>query len=162
MGQQEAMFGAGCFWGVEQRFLEIPGVLSTAVGYAGGRTEHPTYQEVCSDTTGHAEVVHLEYDDDRVSYEALLEAFFAMHNPTQLNRQGVDVGSQYRSVIFTYGDAQHASATAAREAADASGRWEGPVVTQVEAAPTFWKGEAYHQKYLQKHGRAACPTHLSS
>ena len=151
-----AMFGAGCFWGVEAAFARVPGVTSTAVGYAGGHVERPTYQQVCSDRTGHAEVVQVEYDPERVSYDELLEVFWSEHDPTQLNRQGPDVGSQYRSVIFVHDAEQEQAALASKERLQASGRFRRPVVTRIEPAPPFWRAEEYHQKYLEKRGLAHC------
>lgn len=150
------MFGAGCFWGVEAAFAAIPGVKSTAVGYAGGKTDNPTYDQVCSDRTGHAEVVHVEFDPTIVRYAALVEKFFQLHDPTQLNRQGPDVGSQYRSAIFTYNDEQKAVAEKIRDQLQADGKFKRPIVTQIEPAPTFWRGEDYHQKYLEKRGSGSC------
>lgn len=155
-GAQEAMFGAGCFWGVEMTFAKTPGVLTTAVGYAGGKTDSPTYQQVCTDLTGHAEVVHLTYDPAKVSYQQLLKVFFDNHNPTQVNRQGPDYGTQYRSVIFTYGDGQKALAEAAKKSLGESGRFTQPIATSIEAAPKFWKAEEYHQRYLEKKGLDNC------
>ena len=149
-----ATFGAGCFWGVEARFREQEGVIDAAVGYAGGTTDNPTYKQVCSDTTGHAEVVQLEYDPSRVDYETLVRLFFDMHNPTQRNRQGPDVGSQYRSVIFYHDDDQRDVAGRVLREVDASGRWPSPVVTSIEPAAPFWRAEEYHQQYLARHGRA--------
>ncbi len=151
-----ATFGAGCFWGVEARFSEIPGVIDTAVGYEGGTLEHPTYKEVCTDRTGHAEVVQVTFDPSRVSYESLLDAFFALHDPTQLNRQGPDWGSQYRSVIFANSPEQAAEAQAKIAELSASGSFRKPIVTQVVEGQTFWKAEEYHQKYLEKRGMVSC------
>ncbi len=151
-----ATFGAGCFWGVEARFSEIPGVIDTAVGYEGGTLEHPTYKEVCTDRTGHAEVVQVTFDPSRVSYESLLDAFFALHDPTQLNRQGPDWGSQYRSVIFANSPEQAAEAKAKIAELSASGSFRKPIVTQVVEGQTFWKAEEYHQKYLEKRGMVSC------
>ncbi len=153
---QKATFGAGCFWGVEATFRQTPGVLATAVGYAGGKTENPTYKEVCSDRTGHAEVVEVEYDPSRVSYENLLNIFWENHDPTQLNRQGPDVGSQYRSVIFFHSPEQATTARTSKEQVDASGRFRRPIVTEIVEAPTFYAAEDYHQQYLEKRGLAHC------
>lgn len=150
------MFGAGCFWGVEDIFRGTPGVIDAVSGYSGGTTENPTYEDVCSDKTGHAEVVQVTFDPEKVSYETLLNVFFDNHNPTQKNAQGPDVGSQYRSAIFTYDDAQIAAATKAKAALDASGKWSKPVVTQIEPAKPFYKAEEYHQRYLEKHGLSNC------
>ncbi|MDR3639181.1 MAG: peptide-methionine (S)-S-oxide reductase MsrA [Isosphaeraceae bacterium] len=152
----KATFGAGCFWGVEEAFRRIPGVVRTAVGYAGGKTPDPTYEDVCSDTTGHAEVVQVEYDPAHVSYQQLLDMFWKVHDPTTPNRQGFDVGSQYRSVIFFHDSAQHAAAVASRAALDASGRFHRPVVTEIVPAAPFYPAEEYHQRYFEKHGGHGC------
>src|SRR3954470_15758115 len=138
MQSEKATFGAGCFWGVEESFRNLKGVLSTSVGYAGGTQENPTYRDVCTDKTGHAEVVEVEFDPSQVSYEQLLEVFWSNHNPTTLNRQGPDVGSQYRSVIFHYSPDQKAAAEKSKAEQDASGRFPRPIVTQIEPAPTFY------------------------
>jgi len=151
-----ATFAAGCFWGVEQRFSEAPGVLSTEVGYTGGTTAHPTYEQVCSHTTGHAEAVRLEYDPEQVTYEDLLEVFFAMHDPTTPDRQGPDVGSQYRSAVFFHSPEQERSARDAVARLSAEGRYRDPVVTEILPAPEFWRAEEYHQRYLTKRGRWGC------
>lgn len=151
-----ATFGAGCFWGVEEVFRQIPGVKDTIVGYMGGKTENPTYEEVCTDQTGHAEVVQVEYDPEQVTYEELLEVFWNNHNPTTLNRQGPDVGTQYRSVIFYHTDEQKLAAEASKKQLDQSGKWKDPIVTQIEPASIFWRAEEYHQRYLQKRGLNAC------
>jgi peptide-methionine (S)-S-oxide reductase len=148
-------FGAGCFWGVEARFRQLNGVLDATSGYMGG-TPQPNYEAVCSGTTGHAEVVQVRFDPQLVSYETLLALFFEMHNPTTLNRQGPDIGDQYRSVVFFHSDTQQEAAKKAVEALDRSGRWPDPVVTQIEQAVTFWPAEEYHQRYLEKHGLGAC------
>lgn len=153
---EKAMFGAGCFWGVEAAFRQIPGVVDAAVGYAGGKTADPTYRDVCSDETGHAEVVEVTYDPARVSYDDLLAVFWANHDPTQLNRQGPDVGTQYRSAIFFHTPAQQDAATASKAALEKSGRYRRPVVTEITPAPTFWRAEDYHQRYLEKRGLASC------
>jgi len=153
---EKATFGAGCFWGVEQAFRDIPGVVDAACGYMGGHTENPTYEQICRKGTGHAEVVQVEFDPGQVSYEQLLEAFWSMHDPTTLNRQGPDVGDQYRSAIFTHSDEQHAAAQASRQAVDASGRFRDPIVTQIEPAPMFWRAEEYHQQYFAKRGGGSC------
>ncbi|PLX85968.1 MAG: peptide-methionine (S)-S-oxide reductase [Desulfuromonas sp.] len=145
-----ATFGGGCFWGIEEAFRQIDGVLETAVGYMGGELDNPTYEQVCCGDTGHAEVVQLRFDPKKVSYPYLLEQFWSMHNPTSLNYQGPDIGSQYRSVIFFYSDEQHRQAQAAIAALDASRRYLQPVVTAVEPAQTFWRAEAYHQGYLSR------------
>lgn len=149
---QEAMFGAGCFWGVEDFFLQVPGVQDAVSGYAGGGIERPTYKQICNGDTNHAEVVEVTFDPAKVSYAALVDLFFKMHNPTQRNRQGPDFGTQYRSVIFTHGPEQARVAQEQLEAVAASGRWKQPIVTQIEPAPTFWRAEDYHQRYFQKHG----------
>ena len=156
MAMEKATFGAGCFWGVETRFGEISGVIDTAVGYEGGTLEHPTYKEVCTDRTGHAEVVEVTFDPSRLSYETLLDVFFALHDPTQVNRQGPDWGTQYRSVIFTQNDQQFAQARAKIAELSASGSYRKPIATQVVPAMIFWKAEEYHQKYLEKRGMVSC------
>ncbi len=152
MATEQAAFGAGCFWGVEERYRQVPGVLETAVGYMGGTTENPSYEQVCNDTTGHAEVVHLTFDPAVVSYEVLLKLFWENHNPTTLNRQGPDFGTQYRSVIFTYSDAQRTQAEASKAALEASKKWRDPIVTEIVPASSFYRAEEYHQKYLLKNG----------
>lgn len=151
-----ATFAAGCFWGVQARFDRLRGVRSTEVGYTGGTSDHPTYRQVCSNMTGHAEAVRVEYDPDVISYEDLLTEFFAMHDPTQRNRQGPDVGSQYRSAVFFHTPQQAAAAHEAIERLRAEGRYSRPIVTQVVPADTWWPAEEYHQKYFAKHGRAGC------
>ena len=151
---EKAMFGAGCFWGVEARFADVPGVLETAVGYSGGHYPHPTYGDVCTDETGHAEVVLVEFDPAKVSYEELVKLFFQLHDPTQLNRQGPDVGTQYRSAIFY--DSPEQKATAERVKEDMQPLIRGAIVTQIEPAQTFYRGEEYHQKYLEKRGLKSC------
>ncbi len=156
MSIETAVFGAGCFWGVEARFAEIPGVLETAVGYEGGNVPNPTYKDVCTDRTGHAEVVQVRFDPARVSYEALLDAFFSLHDPTQLNRQGPDWGTQYRSAIFVEGEEQRRLAEAKIAELNASGVFRKPIATTIEPASTFWRGEEYHQKYLEKRGMVSC------
>jgi methionine-S-sulfoxide reductase len=153
---EKATFGAGCFWGVEETFRKIDGVTSAAVGYAGGRTENPTYEDVCSHETGHAEVVEIEFDPAKVSYRQLLEVFWSNHNPTTLNRQGPDVGDQYRSVIFYHSPEQRAMAEASKEELKKSGRFRRPIVTQIEPAPKFYRAEEYHQRYLEKRGLSHC------
>ncbi len=156
MALEKATFGAGCFWGVEARLNELAGVLDTAAGYEGGHLEHPTYKEVCTDRTGHAEVVEVTFDPSRLSYEALLDAFFSLHDPTQVNRQGPDYGTQYRSVIFTHSDDQALQAKAKINELNASGSLRKPVATQVVPSILFWKAEEYHQRYLEKRGMASC------
>jgi peptide-methionine (S)-S-oxide reductase len=153
---EKATFGAGCFWGVEARLAELTGVIDTAVGYAGGDLEHPTYKEVCTDRTGHAEVVQVTFDPSRLSYEALLDVFFSLHDPTQVNRQGPDWGTQYRSVIFAHSDQQFMQARAKVAELNASGTHRLPIATQVMPAATFWKAEEYHQRYLEKRGMVSC------
>ena len=156
MQTELATFGAGCFWGVEIAFRQIPGVLDALAGYSGGTMPNPTYEDVCSDRTGHAEVVQVTFDPSRVSYERLLDVFFTSHDPTQLNRQGPDVGRQYRSAIFHHSEAQREAAEAAKRKCEASGRWKRPVVTEISPAGPFWKAEEYHQRYLEKRGLASC------
>ena len=153
---KKATFGAGCFWGVEAEFRRVPGVIDAAVGYSGGHTVNPTYKEVCTDRTGHAEVVELEYDPAKVSYGQLLDVFWSSHDPTQLNRQGPDFGSQYRSVIFYHDEEQKAEAEASKERLDASGHFRRPIVTQIVPAVPFHRAEEYHQRYLEKHGESSC------
>lgn len=156
MAIEKAIFGAGCFWGVEARFAEMNGVLDTAVGYQGGTLAHPTYKEVCTDGTGHAEVVQVTFDPRRLPYETLLDAFFALHDPTQINRQGPDWGTQYRSVIFALTDMQAIAAHAKITELNVSGSFRQPIATLVEPAQTFWKAEEYHQRYLEKRGMTSC------
>ena len=151
-----ATFGAGCFWGVEAAFRQVPGVTDTAVGYAGGTTDNPTYKEVCTDRTGHAEVVQVTFDPDKVSYDTLLDAFWGNHDPTQKNRQGPDVGTQYRTVIFYHDDAQRAAAEASKAEIERSGRFKRPIATEIVPAQTFYRAEEYHQQYLEKRGLASC------
>jgi peptide-methionine (S)-S-oxide reductase len=152
----KATFAAGCFWGVEATFRQIPGVLATRVGYTGGTTPEATYKEVCSGRTGHAEAVEVTYDPHRVSYDELLEVFWANHDPTQVNRQGPDVGTQYRTAVFAHDDAQRVAAERSKAALDASGRLHRPVATQIVTAQPFWEAEDYHQQYLEKRGLATC------
>jgi peptide-methionine (S)-S-oxide reductase len=153
---EKAMFGAGCFWGVEEAFRQLPGVISTAVGYSGGSYENPTYEIVCGGRTGHAEVVEVEFDPAVTSYEQLLELFWENHDPTTLNRQGPDVGSQYRSAIFYTSDEQRHAAEASKQRMNESGRFKRPIVTEVTPASAFYKAEDYHQQYLAKRGQARC------
>jgi peptide-methionine (S)-S-oxide reductase len=150
-----ATFGAGCFWGVEARFRKVPGVIEATSGYMGG-TPNPSYEAVCTGTTGHAEVVQVQFNPGEVDFETLLALFFEMHNPTTLNRQGPDIGSQYRSVVFFHSAAQESAAHKAIGDINQSGRWSQPLVTQVEPAAQFWPAEEYHQRYLEKHGYGAC------
>ena len=153
---EKATFGAGCFWGVEAAFQEVEGVVSTAVGYSGGHLQKPTYQDVCSGRTGHAEVVQLEYDPARVSYDQLLDVFWENHDPTTLNRQGPDIGAQYRSAIFFHTPEQEAAARASKTRLERSGRYPRPIVTEITPASEFWRAEDYHQRYLEKRGLAHC------
>jgi peptide-methionine (S)-S-oxide reductase len=153
---QKATFAAGCFWGVEATFRQIPGVISTRVGYIGGKTENPTYKEVCTNGTGHAEAVEVEFDPAKVRYEDLLKVFWENHDPTQLNRQGPDWGTQYRSAIFYHSPEQQAAATASKEALEKAHRYSKAIVTQIVPAPTFFAAEDYHQQYLEKRGMASC------
>ena len=151
-----ATFGAGCFWGVEAAFRQVPGVTGTAVGYEGGTLDNPSYKDVCTDRTGHAEVVQVEYDPAKVSYEDLLNVFWANHDPTQLNRQGPDFGTQYRTVVFYHTPAQQEAAEKSKAALEASARFKKPIATQIVPASTFWRAEEYHQQYLEKRGLATC------
>ena len=153
---EKATFGAGCFWGVEAAFRQMKGVVSTAVGYMGGTLTNPTYQDVCTDRTGHAEVVQVEFDPAQVSYQDLLRVFWENHDPTTLNRQGPDVGTQYRSVIFYHTPEQQAAAQASKAALEKSGAFRRPIVTEIQPAPEFWRAEEYHQQYLEKRGEASC------
>ena len=153
---ETATFAAGCFWGVEETFRQLPGVESTAVGYTGGWLENPTYKDVCGDRTGHAEAVQVAYDPSRVSYDQLLQVFWDNHNPTTPNRQGPDIGSQYRSAIFFHSPEQEAAARKSKDELDRSGKFRKPIVTEVVPASTFWKAEEYHQQYLAKRGLGAC------
>jgi peptide-methionine (S)-S-oxide reductase len=152
----KATFGAGCFWGVEEEFRKVKGVQDTAVGYSGGTLPNPTYEDVCTDRTGHAEVVEVDYDPSQVSFDTLLDVFWNGHDPTQLNRQGPDVGSQYRSAIFYHTPEQEAAAKASKERLDKAGRFRRPIATTIEPAQTFWRAEDYHQRYLEKRGLGSC------
>jgi peptide-methionine (S)-S-oxide reductase len=156
-GLMEATFAAGCFWHVEDALMQVKGVVMTEVGFMGGRTSNPSYKQVCTKTTGHAEVVHLLFDPKVVSYEHLLEVFWSIHDPTQVNRQGPDVGDQYRTGIFYYSDEQKAQAEASKNRLQASGKFKGSIATEITKASTFWRAEEYHQKYFQKHGLSHCP-----
>lgn len=156
MAIAKATFGAGCFWGVEETFRQLPGVVDAAVGYEGGTLKNPSYRDVCTDRTGHAEVVEVDYDPERVSYDELLNVFWDNHNPTTLNRQGPDVGTQYRSVVFYHTPEQQATAVASKERLEREGRFKRPIVTQVVPASTFYRAEEYHQRYLEKHGLSHC------
>lgn len=151
---KKATFGAGCFWGVEDGFLQAPGVTDVTSGYSGGTTENPSYQQVCTGRTGHAEVVLVEYDPDRVTYEKLLDVFFQLHDPTQMNRQGPDVGTQYRSVIFTHDEDQAVAAKKAIE--ERQKNYPRPIATAVEPARPFYAAEEYHQRYFEKNGVGGC------
>jgi len=151
-----ATFGAGCFWGIEANFQRIPGVISAESGYSGGHMANPTYKDVCTDKTGHAEVVQVTFDPEKVSYEKLLDAFWQMHDPTQVNRQGPDYGSQYRSAIFFHSPEQEEAAKKSKAALEASGKLRRPVATEITAAGSFWRAEEYHQKYLEKRGATSC------
>jgi len=152
----KATFAAGCFWGVEATFRQIPGVSGTRAGYTGGDSNNPTYKDVCSDRTGHAEAVEVEYDPAKVSYEDLLNVFWENHDPTQLNRQGPDFGTQYRSAIFFHSPEQEQAAQASKQERERSGQFSRPIVTQIVPAVTFYEAEDYHQQYLEKRGLATC------
>jgi peptide-methionine (S)-S-oxide reductase len=152
----KATFAAGCFWGVEATFRQLPGVLSTRVGYTGGRTEKPTYKDVCTDTTGHAEAVEVDFDPAKISYDKLLDVFWENHDPTQLNRQGPDWGKQYRSAVFFHSPEQQAEAKASKEKLEKARRFSKPIVTQIVPAVEFYEAEDYHQQYLEKRGLATC------
>lgn len=153
---ERATFGAGCFWGVEAAFRQIKGVKSTAVGYEGGQLENPSYEDVCYRETGHAEVVEVEFDPEKVSFETLLNVFWENHDPTTLNRQGPDVGEQYRSAIFFHSAEQQAAAQRSKDALEKEGRYRRPIVTEITPAQTFYKAEDYHQQYLEKRGLSTC------
>jgi peptide-methionine (S)-S-oxide reductase len=152
----KAIFAAGCFWGVEATFRQVPGVISTRVGYSGGDLANPTYKDVCTDRTGHAEAVEVEYDPAKVSYEKLLDVFWENHDPTQLNGQGPDWGTQYRSAIFYTSPEQQGAAQASKQQLEKSHRYSKPIVTQIVPATTFYEAEEYHQQYLEKKGLATC------
>jgi peptide-methionine (S)-S-oxide reductase len=154
-----ATFGAGCFWGVEAAFRQLDGVTGTRVGYSGGTLENPTYEDVCAHTTGHAEVVEVAYDDDEISYEELLDVFWRKHDPTQLNRQGYDIGDNYRTVVFVHDEEQRAAAERSKEKEQSA--YDKPIVTQIEPAQTFYEAEDYHQQYLEKRGRSSCSARLA-
>lgn len=153
---EKATFGAGCFWGVEEAFRNLEGVQETAVGYAGGTMENPSYQDVCTDRTGHAEVVQVEFDPKKLSYGQLLDVFWANHDPTTRNRQGPDVGAQYRSVVFYHSPEQKQQAEEAKKALSESGKFKRAIVTEIEPAPKFFRAEEYHQRYLAKRGATHC------
>jgi peptide-methionine (S)-S-oxide reductase len=154
--QEIATFGAGCFWGIEAAFRRVPGVLDAAVGYSGGHTQNPNYQQVCTDTTGHAEVVQVTFDPEKLSYDQLLNVFWTTHDPTQVNRQGPDYGAQYRTAIFFHSPEQEAAAKKSKQALEASGKLRRPVATEIAPAGPFWRAEEYHQRYLEKRGAASC------
>ena len=153
---EKATFGAGCFWGVEASFREIPGVVNALCGYEGGKLDNPTYHDVCTDRTGHAEVVEVEFDPAQLSYDKLVEAFWSLHDPTQVNRQGPDYGTQYRTVIFYHSPEQEQAAQQSKKALEASGRFKKPIATEIVPAQTFWRAEEYHQRYLEKRGLRHC------
>ena len=156
MSEQTASFAAGCFWGVEARFREVGGVLDAVSGYMGGHTQNPSYQDICRGDTGHAEAVQVVFNDEQVSYRELLDLFFDLHNPTTLNRQGPDFGSQYRSAVFWHDNAQRVAVEQKISEVNASGKWPDPVVTQLAKAPEFWRAEEYHQRYFEKNGAGFC------
>lgn len=156
MNRQKATFAAGCFWGVEEAFSKVKGVTSTMVGYTGGRTKNPTYERVCSHTTGHAEAVQVEYNPQHVTYEQLLDVFWTIHNPTTRDRQGPDVGSQYRSAIFYHTPEQKAAAETTKHRLERNHRYDDPIVTQIVPAATFYRAEEYHQRYFATHGGSQC------
>lgn len=156
MARQKATFGAGCFWGVELSFRKVDGVIEATAGYLGGTMPNPTYQDVCTGNTGHAEVVQVVYDTDKTTFEDLLEVFWSCHDPTQRNRQGADVGTQYRSAIFYHSQDQEEAARAAVDALAQSGRFSKPIATEITPASTFYPAEEYHQRYLEKHGMTSC------
>jgi peptide-methionine (S)-S-oxide reductase len=158
---EKATFGAGCFWGVEATFRQIPGVVATRVGYTGGHVPNPTYEMVCSHTTGHAEAVEVTFDPARVSYEELLDVFWRSHNPTTKDRQGLDIGRQYRSAVFFHSPDQHAAAERTKEREQAKLHWPKKIVTEIVPASEFYEAEDYHQQYLEKRGRASCTTELA-
>jgi peptide-methionine (S)-S-oxide reductase len=159
---EKATFAAGCFWGVEAAFRQVPGVTGTRVGYTGGTVADPTYELVCTGTTGHAEALEVTFDPERVSYDELLDLFWSKHNPTTRNRQGPDVGSQYRSAIFFHSPEQEAAAIASRDRLEAEGQFKNPIVTEIVPASPFYEAEDYHQQYLEKRGRASCTVELAS
>ena len=151
-----ATFGAGCFWGIEAAFRRVPGVIDTAAGYSGGHMPNPTYEDVCTDETGHAEVVQVTFDPAKVSYEQLLDVFWQIHDPTQVNRQGPDFGAQYRTAIFFHSPEQEAAANKSKAALEASGKFRRPIATEITPAAPFYRAEEYHQRYLEKRGAASC------
>ena len=153
---EKATFGAGCFWGVEEAFRRLPGVSETSVGYLGGTLDSPTYKDVCTDTTGHAEVVEMTFDPAVVSYDRLLDLFWQIHDPTQINRQGPDYGTQYRTAIFYHSPEQQAAATESKAKLEKSGKFKRPIATEISPAGPYWKAEDYHQQYLAKRGQGSC------
>jgi peptide-methionine (S)-S-oxide reductase len=153
---EKATFAAGCFWGVEFAFAKVPGVVSTQVGYTGGHTENPTYKDVCTDRTGHAEAVEITYDPAKISYQQLLDVFWSIHDPTTLNRQGPDVGTQYRSAVFYHREQQRVAAEASKRKLEKSGRFDKPIVTEITPGSKFYRAEEYHQRYFEKHGLPSC------
>lgn len=153
---EKAIFAAGCFWSVEELFRKLPGVIKTVVGYTGGKVTNPTYERVCSDTTGHAEAVQIEYDPEVIVYEELLKIFWDNHNPTTLNHQGPDIGTQYRSAIFYFNDEQKQAALKSKSDLELAGKWPNPIVTEIKPAKDFWPAEDYHQKYLMNRGLESC------
>lgn len=155
---QTATFAAGCFWGIEEAFRTTEGVVETIVGYMGGNKENPTYEDVCSHTTGHAEVTQVVFDSQKISYKDLLKKFWKIHDPTQVNRQGPDVGDQYRSEIFFHNEQQKEQAETSKREEGMSGKYNQPIATKISPASTFWKAEEYHQQYLAKKGLSTCPT----
>jgi peptide-methionine (S)-S-oxide reductase len=159
---EKATFGAGCFWGIEVTFGQIDGVTATAVGFMGGKTENPSYEDVCTDTTGHAEVVQVEFDPQKVSYEQLLDVFWRSHDPTQVNRQGPDVGTQYRSAIFVHSPEQEETARRSKAEHERGGRFKRLIATEIEPAASFYRAEDYHQRYLEKRGLAHCTVPASN
>ncbi len=162
MQTEKATFGAGCFWGIEVTYAQIDGVTRTAVGFMGGKTENPSYEDVCTDTTGHAEVVQVEFDPQLVSYEQLLDVFWRSHDPTQVNRQGPDVGTQYRSAVFFHSPEQEDAARRSKAELERAGRFKHPIATEIEPAATFYRAEEYHQRYLEKRGLAQCTVPASN
>jgi peptide-methionine (S)-S-oxide reductase len=156
MAMEKATFGGGCFWGVEATFRRVPGVVATQVGYMGGTLKDPTYKDVCTDRTGHAEVVEVTFDPTKLSYQELLDVFWQNHDPTQMNRQGPDIGTQYRSVVFFHSPEQEAVARSSKEKLGRSGAFRRPIVTEIVPASDFWRAEEYHQQYLEKRGLASC------
>ena len=154
--QEVATFGAGCFWGVEAAFRRTPGVIDAAVGYSGGDLEKPTYKDVCTDETGHAEVVQVTFDPQKLNYSQLLDVFWKIHDPTQVNRQGPDFGKQYRTVIFFHSRDQEEIARKSKQALESSGKFRHPIATEISPVKTFWRAEEYHQRYLEKRGAESC------